>query len=185
MGSWTWIGRYALVLLAAVLLGAGLSELAVFKQTLLASSKLSAAGLARFTGYAAALAILVLLGRRAASQLQASGAALAHSGHLVLPITLLIVASASYDVVLDALRPFLGPGQRAAFNWAFVLAISACAVWLVVQLNRHAEGLLDALRGLRARRAAATCAACGAAVRAEAKFCAACGAQSDSAAQSG
>jgi hypothetical protein len=35
MRSWTWIARYALVLLAALLLGAALAELSVFKQTTL------------------------------------------------------------------------------------------------------------------------------------------------------
>ena len=182
MGSWNWIGRYALVLLAAVALGAGLGELAVFKQTLLGSSKLSAAMLARLTGYGAALVILVLLGQRGAKQLQDAGNAVSHAGYLVLPVTLLIVSSAAYDVVLGALRPFLSNAQKEAFNWAFVLGISACAVWLVVQLNRHAEGLLEALRGLRTRRAAG-CATCGAEIRADAKFCAACGAQARSAAR--
>ena len=183
MGTWKWIGRYALVLLAAVLLGAGLGELAVFKQTLLGSSKLSAAMLARLTAYGAALAILVLLGQRAARQLQSMGNAASHVGHLVLPVTLLVVSSAAYDVALEALHPFLSSGQKEALNWVFVLGISACAIWLVVELNRHGEGLLEGLRGLRARRAAASCAKCGAEVQAGMKFCAACGAQAHSAPQ--
>ena len=60
MRSWTWIGRYALVLLAAALLGAAISELPVFKQTTLGTPKLPAAALARFLGYGGALVIFAL-----------------------------------------------------------------------------------------------------------------------------
>jgi autotransporter translocation and assembly factor TamB len=42
MRSWMWIARYALVLLVALLLGAALAELSVFKQTTLGTPKLTA-----------------------------------------------------------------------------------------------------------------------------------------------
>ncbi len=73
MRSWTWIGRYALVLLAAVALGAAIGELTVFKTTTLGTPKLSAAAFAKFLGYGGALVVFALLGQRAASQLRASG----------------------------------------------------------------------------------------------------------------
>ena len=176
MRSWMWIGRYALVLLAAVLLGTAIGELAVFKQTTLGTPKLSAAALARLVGYATALVVFALLGQRIAKQLQSAGNGAAHLGFLVVPIALLVVLSAGYDVVLNALRPFLSATYKDAYNWVFVLGISACAVWLVVRLNRHAEGLVELVRGLRMRRPGALCSACGAGLRDEAKFCAACGA---------
>jgi hypothetical protein len=87
MRSWTWIGRYALVLLAAVLLGAAIGELPVFKQTTLGTPKLPAAALARFLGYGGALVIFALLGQRAAGQLRRSGNDTAHLAFLLLPLT--------------------------------------------------------------------------------------------------
>ncbi|HTL92674.1 MAG TPA: hypothetical protein VL176_10015, partial [Steroidobacteraceae bacterium] len=106
MRSWTWIARYALVLLAALLLGAELAELSVFKQTTLGTPKLTASAAARFLGYSGALIVFWILGRRAALQLRNAGGC-AHLGYLVLPLTTLIVLSAGYDVVLAILRPFL------------------------------------------------------------------------------
>lgn len=176
MGSWMWMGRYALVLFAAVLLGTAIGELAVFKQTMLGTPKLSAATLIRLAGYGTALVVIALLGQRIAKQLQSAGTSAAHLGYLVFPITLLVVLSAGYDVVLNALRPFLSTTHKDAYNWMFVLGISACAVWLVARLNRNAEGLMELVRGLRLPRPRAHCSACGAALRGEAKFCAACGA---------
>lgn len=174
MRSWTWIGRYALVLVAAALLGAAIGELPVFKQTLLGTPKLPAAALARFLGYGGALVIFALLGHRAASQLGRSGNAAAHVSFLVLPLTGLMVLSLGYDVVLAILHPFLGAAHRNLYNWVFVLGISACAVWLVAALYRHSEGLIELIRAVP-QAPAPSCGSCGAALHEHARFCAACG----------
>jgi hypothetical protein len=175
MRSWTWIGRYALVLLAAALLGAGIGELPVFKQTVLGTPKLPAAALARFLGYGGALVIFALLGHRAAGQFRRSGNGTSHLAFLLLPLTTLTVLSVGYDIVLAVLHPFLGPAQKNLYNWLFVLGISASAVWLVAALYRHSEGLVEVLKTARPRPPAASCESCGAALHKQAKFCAACG----------
>jgi hypothetical protein len=174
MRSWTWIARYALVLLAALLLGAELAELSVFKQTTLGTPKLTASAAARFLGYSGALIVFWILGRRAALQLRNAGGC-AHLGYLVLPLTTLIVLSAGYDVVLAILRPFLSATAKDVYNWIFVLGITACAVWLVVALYQHAEGMVELLKALQVRRPSTNCTSCGATLPKDAKYCALCG----------
>jgi hypothetical protein len=175
MRSWTWIGRYALVLLAAALLGAAIGELPVFKQTALGTPKLPAATLARFLGFGGALVIFALLGHRAASQFRRSGNGTSHLAFLLLPLTALTVLSVGYDIVLAILQPFLSPANKNLYNWLFVLGISASAVWLVAALYRHSEGLVKLVKTARPRPPAASCEACGATLHEQAKFCAACG----------
>jgi len=177
MGTWTWVGRYALVLAAALLLGTTIAELTVFKQTMLGTPKLSASALARFLGYGGALIIFWIIGRRTELQLRAGQGGGAHLGYLILPLVTLIVLSAGYDVVLAMLRLFLSATAKDVYNWVFVLGITACAVWLVVALYRHAEGIVELLKAmrLRTRSSSISCASCGAAMAGDAKFCAACG----------
>jgi hypothetical protein len=175
MGSWKWTVRYAVVLVVAIALGAAIAELPVFKQTMLATPKLSAAALAKFLGYGGALTVFWILGWRAAQQLRSSEGDRAHAGFLVLPLTTLIVLSIGYDVVLAILRAFFTPAAKDIYNWLFVAAITACAIWLVVALYQHAEGIVELLRGLRRRKHASRCAACNAPVSGDASFCAACG----------
>jgi hypothetical protein len=177
MESWKWIGRYALVLLVAVLLGGAIGELTVFKQTMLGTPKLPAAALTRFLGYGGALVIFWVLGHRTGSQLRHSGGGAAHLGFLMLPLTTLIVLSIGYDIVLPILHPFLSASQKDVYNWVFVLGISASAVWLVVALYQHSEGLIDLLKPARSRAqpSGRQCESCGTALPAGAKFCTACG----------
>jgi len=173
MRSWTWIGRYALVLLLAVALGAAIGELSVFKQTTLGTPKLPAAALARFLGYGGAIVVFALFGQRAASQLRAAGNGMAHLAFLVLPLTALIVLSAGYDVVLAVLQPFLGLAHKNVYNWLFVLGISGSAVWLVAALYRHSDALVEHFK--RACWPARSCESCGDALQNHARFCSACG----------
>lgn len=175
MRSWTWIARYALVLLVALLLGAALAELSVFKQTTLGTPKLTASAAARFLGYSGALIVFWILGRRAGLQLRSAGGGSAHLGHLILPLTTLIVLSAGYDVVLAILRPFLSATAKDVYNWIFVLGITGCAVWLVVALYQHAEGMVELLKALQVRRPSTNCVSCKATLPKDAKYCAACG----------
>jgi len=165
------------VLVVAVLLGAAIAELSVFKQTMLGTPKLSASAAARFLGYGGALVIFWILGRRVAQQLCASESHRRAVGFLVLPLVTLIVLSAGYDVVLAILRPFLSATAKDVYNWIFVASITASAIWLVVALYRHAEDIVEVLRTWRwrAQRPAAQCATCSAPLTGNARFCDACG----------
>jgi hypothetical protein len=162
-------------MLAAALLGAGIGQLEVFKETALGTHKLHAAELASLLGYGGALAILVLVARRAAAQLRRSGSELAHLAFILPPLAALVVLSAGYRVLLAVLEPFLSSGQRNFYSWAIVLGISAAAIWLVVALYWHSEGFAALLRRPRQALDAHGCRACGAGVPEQAKFCPACG----------
>ena len=175
MQSWTWLGRYAVVLLAAALLGAGIGQLEVFKETELGTHKLHAAELATFLGYGGALVILALVARRAAEQFRRSGNETAHLAFILPPLAGLLVLGAAYHVALAVLEPFLSGGKRNLYNWSFVLGISASAVWLVVALYGHAQGFVALFRAAHREPGAKACASCGASIPAQANYCSACG----------
>ncbi len=177
MRSWMWVVRYALVLLIALLLGAGIGELTVFKQTTLGTPKLSAAALARFLGYGGALVIFWMMGQRASNELRAEGTRTASVGLLLLPLTTLIALAAGYDVLLVILRPFLSATPKDIYNWLFVIAILGSAIWLVAALYRHADGIVEILQDVPplSRAPRSKCLSCGAPLAVSAKFCSACG----------
>ena len=176
MQSWKWIARYAVVLVVALLLGAAIAELTVFKQTTLGTPRLPASALARFLGYGGALIVFWILARRIALQLRNSEC-VRPVGLLMLPLASLIVLCAGYDVVLAILRPFLSAANKDVYNWMFVLSITACAIWLVASLYRRAEEIVDLLKTLRwsARTPGSTCQFCTSALPGHARFCAGCG----------
>jgi hypothetical protein len=177
MQSWKWIARYVMVLVAAVVLGAGIAELTVFKQTAV-GSRLTAAVLARFLGYATALAVFWLAGRRAGLQLQQSTRSHA-LGLVLLPLVTLIVVCIAYEVAAAILRPFFNLTAKEVYNWVFVLGITACAVWLIAVLYHHAEALVDLVqlpkRQAPALQPVATCRYCNTELAASARFCTGCG----------
>ena len=176
MQSWKWIARYAMVLVVALLLGAAIAELSVFKQTTLGTPRLPAAALARFLGYGGALIVFWILARRIALQLRSSERA-RPVGLLMLPLASLIVLCAGYDAVLAILRPFLSAANKDVYNWMFVLSITACAIWLVASLYQRAEEIVDLMKMLRwsARTPGSTCQFCSTALAGHARFCAGCG----------
>ena len=61
---WSWVVRYAVVIAAALALGAAFGEMALFKNAKLGRTGLSAAHLVQFLGYGGALAVLWLAARR-------------------------------------------------------------------------------------------------------------------------
>ena len=176
MQSWKWIARYTMVLVVALLLGAALAELSVFKQTMLGTPRLPASALARFLGYGGALVLFWILARRIALQLRGSERVRPIS-LLMIPLASLIVLCAAYDVALAILRPFLTSANKDVYNWIFVLSITACAIWLVASLYRRAEEIVDLLKTLRwsARTPGTTCQFCSTALPGHARFCAGCG----------
>ena len=84
---------------------------------------------------------------------------------------------AAYDVALAILRPFLSSSAKDGYNWLFVLGITACAIWLVVILYRHAEALVDLIQLPRrpALTPLSTCRFCNTELAPAARFCTGCG----------
>jgi len=175
--NWTWVGRYVLVLVIALVLGGVIGELELFKQTVLGTPKLTAAMLARFLGYGGALVLFWLMAKRAAGQFRDQGGKTAFLSFIVLPLATLVVATIAYSVLLIVLKPFLDPGLRNLYNWLFVLGITVSALWLVVALFHHSEPFIEVFKSGAAKSGAKqACKKCGAPVPAGAKFCTACGA---------
>jgi hypothetical protein len=143
MKDWKWIGKYIVVIAAALLLGAAIGEMPLFKQATLGTPKLTAAGLVTFMGFAGALSFVWLLGNRAALQLQGSGGKASFLGFILLPLATLIIVSGAYSVLLVILKAFLSPAIQDIYNWLFILGITASAIWLVVVLYQHADSLME------------------------------------------
>jgi hypothetical protein len=178
MQSWKWTARHAAVVAAAAALGFGLAELPLFRQVTLGTPRLTASGLVHFLGCATALAAFWLAAQRAARQMRNTDGAAHPVGAFIPALSTLLVACAASEVVLGVLRPFLSTAMHDAARWAFVIGITGCAVWLIAELHRHAEQLVDWARTLRSSTAidGTQCNGCGAAMPRHARFCAVCGA---------
>lgn len=178
--NWTWTGRYVVAIVTALVLGGIIGEMTLFKQATLGTPKLTASSLVKFLGYGGALALLWLLGRQAAQQVQRAGGKTGFVGMILVPLLNLIIVSSAYSVLLVILKPFLDPGLQNIYNWLFVLAITVSALWLVVALFHHSESLMELFKSGIARephQADAKCRTCGTTLAAGAKFCQACGNQ--------
>jgi hypothetical protein len=101
----------------------------------------------QFLGYGAALVALWLLGQRATVVLQKQGGRLGVLQHLILPLVSLVVVSLAYSVVLLLLKPFLGATVLSIMNWTFIVAILACAGWLVMAVLNQSAPLTELLTG--------------------------------------
>ena len=104
---WSWIVRYAVVIAAALALGAALGEMSLFKTTRLGRTGLSAANLVQFLAYGVALALLWLAARRAATLLPADDVRWNVLKSTLLPLTTLIVVSAGQAVLLIIAGPLM------------------------------------------------------------------------------
>lgn len=152
--NWLWVGKYVVVIIAALVLGAVLGNLQLFKSATLGTPRLTAAALSQFIAQGAALSLLWALGARLARQFREIGGVVADLATIVLALATLIVVVSVYGVLLHFIAPFLGHGVKPFIDWAFILAILAAAGWLVWALYRDAEGLMQAIgRAAGGRRA--------------------------------
>ena len=175
--NWNWVGRYVAVIVLALELGAAIGAMPLFAKTFLVSGKLSAAQLVRFLGYGTALVVFWILGQRLTAVLrQQQGGRWAVLHGLVLPVVTLIVISALYSVILLVLGPLLGGALQKIYDWLFILAIIACAIWLIMAVLGQADALTEALTGsVRRVEPPVVCASCGASNEGGATRCSRCG----------
>ena len=151
--NWLWIGKYLLVILAALVLGAVLGHLALFKSATLGTPRLTAAALSQFIAQGGALALLWVLGARLAREFRAIGGAVAELSTMVLALVTLIVIASAYGVLLHFIAPFLSHAVKPFVDWAFILAILVAAGWLMWALYRDAESIMQTIgRAIGARR---------------------------------
>jgi hypothetical protein len=130
-------------MLLALLLGAILGSVPLFRESVMVGTKLRASHLAQFLGYGGALMFLWLLTHRAAQQIPSTGERMAFLHHIITPLVTLIVLSAGYPVLLILLDPFLAKPVRTIYNWIFVSGIVSVAVWLTIVLFRNSSFLVD------------------------------------------
>jgi hypothetical protein len=144
--GWVWAGRYVAVIVLSLILAAALGQMSLFEKTTLAG-KLNASHIVQFLGYGAALAALWMLGLRATIVLQQQGGKWAVLQHLILPLASLVVVALAYSVLLLLLKPFLGATAAGIFSWTFIIAILACAGWLVMAVLNQSAPLTALLTG--------------------------------------
>jgi len=178
--NWNWVGRYVAVIVVALVLAAAIGEMSLFGKTFLVSGKLNAAQVVRFLGYGTALIVFWIFGQRLTMILrQQQGSRWAASYNLILPIVTLIVVSALYSVILLVMRPLMDVTLQRIYDWMFILAIIACAIWLIMALLGQSDALTEALIGASRKTElpgqAIACASCGASNDAGATHCRKCG----------
>lgn len=145
MNSWIWIGKFLIVIAAALVLGEVLGGLALFKSTTLGTQKVTAGSLVQFGAHVGALVLTWLLGQRLAQQIRALRTGMARLADPVLALVTLIVTASAYAVLIKFSAPFLGEGVRAMLDWTFILGILAAAVWLVWALFENSEAVMEAI----------------------------------------
>ena len=143
--NWIWIGKFLIVVAAALVLGEVLGSLELFKSATLGTPKVTAGSLVRFFAHASALILMLMLGQRLALQLRALGGGIARLADPVLALITLIVTASAYVVLIKFSDPLLGDGIRTMLDWTFILGILAAAVWLVWALFQNSEAVLEAI----------------------------------------
>ena len=145
MNNWIWIGKFLIVIAAALVLGEVLGSLELFRSATLGSAKVTAGSLVRFFAHAGALVLMWLLGQRLAQQIRALGGGMARLADPVLALITLIVTASAYVVLIKFSAPFLAEGVRTMLDWTFILGILAAAVWLVWTLFQNSEAVMEAV----------------------------------------
>jgi spore maturation protein SpmA len=145
MNNWIWIGKFLIVIAAALVLGEVLGSLELFRSATFGSAKVTAGSLVRFFAHAGALVLMWLLGQRLAQQIRALGGGMARLADPVLALITLIVTASAYVVLIKFSAPFLGEGVRTLLDWTFILGILAAAVWLVWTLFQNSEAVMEAI----------------------------------------
>jgi hypothetical protein len=131
---WSWVVRYAVVILSALILAAAFGEMALFKTTKFGESGLNAARIVQFLGYGGALAVFWLLAQRAAALLDSHDPRWSTVKLILVPVATLIVVGFGQAVGLLLLGPVIGKAGVQIYNWMAVLGIVIAAGWLLAVL---------------------------------------------------
>lgn len=141
--DWSWVIRHLAVILLLVVLAASLGSMSLFEKTRL--GRLTADHLVQFIGYGAALIVAWMLGRQATITVRKLGGKLLAFQHLILPAMSLLVVALAYSVILLVLKPFLSANLMDIYNWLLIIAILACAGWLVMAVLDKSAALTEIL----------------------------------------
>lgn len=149
---WTWVIRYIIVIVLAVILAATLGEMALFKTTRFGKTGLNAGRLVQFLGFGGALLVFWLLAQRAARLLDDKDARWALVKSVLLPLATLIAVASAHAVTLLLLGPLMSRAWTQAYNWLFIGSIILSAVWLLAALLTGSASLAPLFGSARAFR---------------------------------
>lgn len=183
--SLDWIGRYVAGIVVALILATAIGSMDLFTKTMI-SGKLSAGQMVRFLGYGTALAAFWMLGQRLTQMLRQRGGRWSFLQHLILPLVSLVVIAMSYTVLLLVLGPLLSASLLNIYNWVAIVAILACAVWVVLAVLGQSSALTEVFTAadspMDTTLITQRCLSCGAVFGAADHFCGQCGKAIDAAA---
>jgi hypothetical protein len=128
---WTWIVRYLVVIVLAVILAATLGEMALFKTTKFGKTGLNAGRLVQFLGFGGALLVFWLLAQKTAALLDEKDPRWTLVKNILLPLATLIVVASIHAVLLLLLEPLMSKAWHEAYNWIFIGGIILSAAWLL------------------------------------------------------
>lgn len=143
--NWLWIGKYVIVIVAALILGAVLGGIDPFREATVGGSHLSAGALVQFIAHTGALVMLWALGLRHSSQLRRGASRSAHLATSVLALVSLVVIACFYGVLFHFVGPFLVADSKPILDWSFIGAILATSAWLLWALFSDSDAFLSAL----------------------------------------
>lgn len=138
---WTWVVRYVVVIILAVILAAALGEMALFKTTRFGKTGLNAGRLVQFLGFGGGLLVFWLLAHKTALLLDGKDARWTVIKSILLPLATLIVAASAHAVILLLLGPLMSKAWLQAYNWLFISGIILSAAWLLAALLTGSSSL--------------------------------------------
>lgn len=175
--DWWWMVPYSVAVLLALVLASVLGNFPIFRHTFLPATKLSAADLVGFIGYAGALSLFWTVGKRTAIQLDNYPVTFAFLRPVVMPTVMLVILSIGYYVALLLAGPFLGRSAQIAYDWIFIVGLVAASFWLTLSWLRYSVPLLESAGKLTAPIPQISCPRCNALLINAAKYCGECGAR--------
>ena len=125
---------------------------ALFRDSTIAGTKLTASRLVQVMGYGSALVLLWLAARQAALQRTEGCPATAVVRHLLIPTVTLFTVLLGHQVLLLLLGPFLDRTVKGLYNWAFVIGTVSAASWVAVAWFRNASAILESMAVVKDRR---------------------------------
>jgi len=151
---WSWVIRYVVVIILALVLAAALGDMALFKTTKFGKTGLDAARIVQFLGYGGALFVFWLLAQRAAALIPSQDERWNVVKNILVPLATLIVIACGQAVLLLVLEPLMNKAWHQTYNWVFITAIILSAAWLVAALFTGSSSLapLFGARGRAVRR---------------------------------
>lgn len=144
--GWSWMGKYVIGIVAALVLGVILGNLTLFKGAALGMPNLTAATLVQFIAHITALLIFALLSRNLAVKLRAGGGRHNAAADITVAFMTLALIAAGYVVLSSFIDPFTARNVKQVVNWVFIIGIAGSATWVGWALFNGGDALMASLK---------------------------------------